>query len=637
MLMDKLREGAQGRVAKIIFWLIILSFSLAGVGSYLNRPADTNPAKVNDQAVTSQDFDRAYQNERARLQQQFGESFSQLADNPAYVKQLRKTVLDRLINQLALDQQAVAANIRIGDEQVKEAIRAMPEFQKDGQFDNEVYLNLLSRARLDPHAFSESIRQRLLQDNWAGALVESEFALPSEVSRVDGLMQQQRDAQVYTLSAAHYQKGLSVSEAELESYYKAHAAQFKSPEQVNVNYVELDAAALAKDIKVSDQELRDYYDQHLDQYRTAERRQVAHILIADKDQALGKKQAEDLLAQIHAGADFASLAKAKSADKLSARKGGELDWFEHGVMDPEFEKAAFALSKAGDLSAVVKSQFGWHIIKLLGVQPETVRPFDEVKTDVLSKLKADKARDLFLDQQQKMSELAFENPDSLDVVSEKLGLKIQQSGLIAANSDKAPFNDAKLKQQAFSETLRDQNSNSDVITVNDSKAYVLHIAEYKPAATRPLKDVKQEVEAAVGLQKAEAEARKQAQVLLDKLNKGEDVSAFIKDADIKLVTKNGIVRTGNELDPTLMQALFRMPHPDKAPVRQALGLPDGDQAVLVLTKVTSSDKPSASRPMLEVQLGQARSIAVQDALVKQARASANVHYNPLFDKQPVNE
>ena len=158
MLMDKLREGAQGRVAKIIFWLIILSFSLAGVGSYLNRPADTNPAKVNDQAVTSQDFDRAYQNERARLQQQFGESFSQLADNPAYVKQLRKTVLDRLINQLALDQQAVAANIRIGDEQVKEAIRAMPEFQKDGQFDNEVYLNLLSRARLDPtHSVSRFV------------------------------------------------------------------------------------------------------------------------------------------------------------------------------------------------------------------------------------------------------------------------------------------------------------------------------------------------------------------------------------------------------------------------------------------------------------------------------------------------
>ncbi|MFC3914269.1 peptidylprolyl isomerase [Pseudaeromonas sharmana] len=638
MLMDKLREGAQGRGAKIVFWLIILSFSLAGVGSYLNRPADTSPAKVNDQPITAQEFDQAYQSERGRMQQQFGESFAELADNPEYVRQMRQAVLDRLINQLAVDQQAREAKIRIGDQQIKDTIRAMPEFQKDGQFNNELYLNLLSQARLDPNSFSESIRNQLLQQTWASSLTGTDFVLPSEVTLIDKLLQQTRDAQLYTVPVAHFQKTVSVTDAELETYYKANSNQFRSQEQVNVNFVELDAAALAANIKVEDRELRDYYEQHIDQYRTAERRQVAHILISDKDAAVAEKQAETVLTQLKGGADFAALAKEFSSDKLSARNGGELDWFERGVMDPEFEKAAFALSKPGELSAVVKSQFGLHIIKLVGVQPEHERPFDEVKADVLAKLKADKARDLFIDQQQKLSELAFENPDSLDVVSESMGLKLQQSGLMTTSTAKAPFDDAKLKQQAFAENLRDTNANSEVITVGEGKAYVLHILEHKPAMVRPLADVKADVEAAVKLQKAQVEAEKQAATLLSKLNNGEDVSALVKELDVKVESKTGISRTGATLVGTLLNELFRMPHPaaDK-PVRKLVAMPEGDQVILVLNKVTDTDQPSAAKSMLQTQLAQGRMIASQAALLQQARDAATIEYNPLFNSQPVSE
>ena len=137
MLMDKLREGAQGRVAKIIFWLIILSFALAGVGSYLNSPVDTNPAEVNGEPITAQALETAYRNERSRMEAQFGESFAQLASNPEYTKQLRHSVLEKLVDQLVLDQQAHATRIRVGNEQVKETIRTMPEFQNEGKFDNE--------------------------------------------------------------------------------------------------------------------------------------------------------------------------------------------------------------------------------------------------------------------------------------------------------------------------------------------------------------------------------------------------------------------------------------------------------------------------------------------------------------------
>ena len=633
MLMDKLREGAQGRVAKIIFWLIILSFALAGVGSYLNSPVDTNPAEVNGEPITAQALETAYRNERSRMEAQFGESFAQLASNPEYTKQLRHSVLEKLVDQLVLDQQAHATRIRVGNEQVKETIRTMPEFQNEGKFDNERYLNLLSRAGLTPQGFSESIRQDLVRQNWIGGLVNSEFALAGEVNTIDGLLQQARDVTVYTLPVDHFMKSVQVSDAELDTYYKAHQKQFMSPDQVKISYVMLNAKDLQAGIKVTDQEARDYYDQHQDQYRTTERRQVAHILIAQKDDAAALKEAEALLSKLKSGADFAKLATQNSTDKLSARKGGELDWFEKGVMDPEFEKAAFALQKSGDLSTVVKSQFGYHIIKLLGIQPETSKSFDQVKADVLAKVRQDKSHDLFLDKQQQLADLSFENPDSLDLVAEKMGLKIVNSDFFAASTDVAPLNDPKVKQQAFSEDLREQNTNSEVINISDDQALVLHVTEFKHAAVRPLADVKADVTSAVKLEKAQGQVREQAIALLATLNKGESIEAELKAVTGKQESRTGVTRMSSELDASLVQALFRMAKPDAGKsVAELVPQMDGDQVILVLNKVTQQDKPSAMKPMLENQLAQGKSGAVYEALLKQARADAKISYNKLSEQ-----
>ena len=633
MLMDKLREGAQGRVAKIIFWLIILSFALAGVGSYLNSPVDTNPAEVNGEPITAQALETAYRNERSRMEAQFGESFAQLASNPEYTKQLRHSVLEKLVDQLVLDQQAHATRIRVGNEQVKETIRTMPEFQNEGKFDNERYLNLLSRAGLTPQGFSESIRQDLVRQNWIGGLVNSEFALAGEVNTIDGLLQQARDVTLYTLPVDHFMKTVQVSDAELDTYYKAHQKQFMSPDQVKISYVMLNAKDLQGDIKVSDQEARDYYDQHQDQYRTAERRQVAHILIAQKDDASALKEAEALLSKLKSGADFAKLATQNSTDKLSARKGGELDWFEKGVMDPEFEKAAFALQKSGDLSTVVKSQFGYHIIKLLGIQPETSKSFDQVKADVLAKVRQDKSHELFLDKQQQLADLSFENPDSLDLVAEKMGLKIVNSDFFAASTAVAPLNDPKVKQQAFSEDLREQNTNSEVINISDDQALVLHVTEFKHAAVRPLADVKADVTSAVKLEKAQGQVREQAIALLAKLNKGESIEAELKAVTGKQESRTGVTRMSSELDATLVQALFRMAKPEAGKsVAELVPQMDGDQVILVLNKVTQQEKPSAMKPMLENQLAQGRSGAVYQALLNQARADAKISYNKLSEQ-----
>ena len=532
-----------------------------------------------------------------------------------------------------LDQQAHSAQVRVGDEQIKDAIRDMSEFQQDGKFSNERYLNLLSRAGYTPQGFSDSSRQDLIRQNWVGGVVGSDFALPSEVDRADALFQQTRDATLYTVPAAYFEKSIVPSDSELDTYYKANEKRFMSPEMVKVNYLLIDSKALASEVTLTDQDVRDYYDQHQDLYQTAERRHVAHILVTDKDDKVAEKKAQDLLTKLKAGDDFAKLAQADSADTLSARKGGELDWFEKGVMDPAFEKAAFTLGKPGELSTVVKSKFGYHIIKLLGVEPQTTRPFETVKADVANKLKQDKARDTFLDQQQKLADLSFENPDSLDLVAEKLGMKVESSDFISAAANNYPFNDAKFKQQAFSADLREQNNNSEVINLSDDVAVVLHVVDYKPAAVRPLAEVKGDVLAAVKLQKAQAAARAEAEKMLVQAQKGESIDAALKAVEGKQVEHKALTRNSTELDASLLQALFRMAKPvDGKRSVELTALPDGDQVVMVLSKVGQSDKDSKMKPMLESQLTQAKSTQTYESLLAQARADAKLVYRKLQEQ-----
>ena len=195
MLMDKLRDGAQSKIAKIIFWLIILSFALAGVGSYLNRPASNDPAVVDDEVISAQTLEQSYQNERSRMQAQYGEAASKLLGNPQYLAQLKKSVLERLVNQALLNHQATKAGIRLGDEQIKDVIRQMPEFQTDNKFDNKKFIAALSRVGYTPESFANSMRQDLARQFWLDGVLTTDFVLPSEIQTLESLYQQKRDVE----------------------------------------------------------------------------------------------------------------------------------------------------------------------------------------------------------------------------------------------------------------------------------------------------------------------------------------------------------------------------------------------------------------------------------------------------------
>ncbi|RWT35227.1 peptidylprolyl isomerase [Aeromonas caviae] len=627
-MLDKLREGAQGKVAKVILGLIILSFALAGVGSYLNGPARTAPATVNGNDISAPALENAYRNERARMESQMGEAFNQLAANPDYMKQFRRGVLDRLIDQALIDDKARSLGLRVSDEQIKQAIVAMPEFAENGKFSNDRYLQLIRRAGMTPEMFRDSLRQDMVRQQLMGAVLGSEFALKGEAEQLDRLYNQTRDLRLIRLAASAYVDGIEVSDAEVEQFYKANSARFMNDETVKVDYLLLDAANLGKNIKVTEQDAQDYYDQHQDLFQRPERRQVAHILIPfGKDEKAAEQKAEAVLAKAKAGDDFAALAKADSSDTFSAKKGGELDWFEKGVMDPAFEKAAFALAKAGDLSAVVKSPFGFHIIKLLVVEPAKTKPFVDVMSDTIARLQSEKAKEQFFAEQQKMADSSFENPDSLDLTAEAMGLQVQSTGYFSQADAPAPLNDPKVLSVAFSEQLRDDNTNSDVIELADGKALVLHIMGHQPKAAKPLAEVKEQVITAIKHDKASEVARGKAQGLLDKLKAGENVQADLTALGLKVDTHTGVSRFAQEMDQNLVTQVFRMPHPtDGKPSVELVTEANGDRVVVALDKVNVIKEPSQMVSLLQGQLGQGKAQADYKSLIDELRKAAKIEY-----------
>ncbi|MDY7829321.1 peptidylprolyl isomerase [Aeromonas caviae] len=628
MMLDKLREGAQGKVAKVILGLIILSFALAGVGSYLNGPARTAPATVNGNDISAPALENAYRNERARMESQMGEAFNQLAANPDYMKQFRRGVLDRLIDQALIDDKARSLGLRVSDEQIKQAIVAMPEFAENGKFSNDRYLQLIRRAGMTPEMFRDSLRQDMVRQQLMGAVLGSEFALKGEAEQLDRLYNQTRDLRLIRLAASAYVDGIEVSDAEVEQFYKANSARFMNDETVKVDYLLLDAANLGKNIKVTEQDAQDYYDQHQDLFQRPERRQVAHILIPfGKDEKAAEQKAEAVLAKAKAGDDFAALAKADSSDTFSAKKGGELDWFEKGVMDPAFEKAAFALAKAGDLSAVVKSPFGFHIIKLLAVEPAKTKPFVDVMSDTIARLQSEKAKEQFFAEQQKMADSSFENPDSLDLTAEAMGLQVQSTGYFSQADAPAPLNDPKVLSVAFSEQLRDDNTNSDVIELADGKALVLHIMGHQPKAAKPLAEVKEQVITTIKHDKASEVARGKAQGLLDKLKAGENVQADLTALGLKVDTHTGVSRFAQEMDQNLVTQAFRMPHPtDGKPSVELVTEANGDRVVVALDKVNVIKEPSQMVSLLQGQLGQGKAQADYKSLIDELRKAAKIEY-----------
>lgn len=515
-MMDRIREGSTGLVVKIILGLIIFSFVFAGVGSYLVGGSQPLAAKVGEREITRNDFEQVYQNERNRMQSQLGEYFSTLLGDPAYVEQFRKSVLDRMVNDALLDNQAQDLGLRVSDEQIRQAIISMPQFQKDGKFDEEIFNISLRRAGFSSESFAEYLRQDLVRNQLVLALESTEFTLSNEVEAQNALETQQREIRTITLNTADFANQAEISEGEITEYYNANKQQFIRPEQVKVAYIELSGDSLKSQAPITEQEVTEYYQANKDKYSTQEKREVSHILIKG-DEA----DAQAVLARLDAGEDFATVAKEDSQDIPTAKEGGSLGWIERGVIDPEFEDATFQLVNVGDHSGLVKSAFGYHIIQLDGVEAPTTKPLAEVSVEIKAFLVDEHAADAFYSLQTELAEKAFESPDSLDDAAETVNEKIITSDFFSQVDAPTALSSSAVLQAIYSSEVKEDGLNSDVIEIAPEHIVVVRVEDVREEMVLPLEDVKSAVIARLSQSKGEQKSLELAQGVIGALDKGD--------------------------------------------------------------------------------------------------------------------
>ncbi|PMJ93423.1 peptidylprolyl isomerase [Vibrio sp. 10N.261.55.A7] len=516
-MMERFREGVNGPFVKIVLGLIILSFVFAGVGSYIVGGNANSAATVGNAEITRGDFEQAYQNERNRMQAQLGEYFSSMLADPAYVESFRKSVLDRMVNDLLLEQHAESLGLRVSDAQIRTMILEMPQFQNEGKFDQEIYQSSLRRAGFSAEGFVAYLRRDLIRNQLLNALQSSDFSLEGEVQAQSELVMQSREVRTVTLPVAEMAEGIELTDAEIETFYQENSVRYTRPEQVKVGYIELSAEQLKDSIQISEQDINQYYQENLDKYSTDEQRKVSHILVQGD-----KVTADALLAELQAGADFAKLAEEQSQDFGSAEEGGSLGWIERDVMDPQFEEAAFGLVNIGDLSGVVQSNFGYHIIKLDDLRDSVAQPFDEVKTEIATELAEQKAVDEFYELQNELERVAFEYPDSLDDAAEAVGQPIQVTDFISAQDAPEILKSAAVMQAILSPEVAEDGLNSEAIEVAPEHIIVVRVDDIRDETVLPLEEVAEEVTTALKQVKGEQLTLELADTVLEGLNSGND-------------------------------------------------------------------------------------------------------------------
>ncbi len=624
-MLERIREGSQGIIAKSILGLVILTFALAGVGSYLSTPAEQNVAEVNGETISRADFDQAFQNERARMQQQFGDMYAALAADTAYMNNFRNDVLERLINERLEQQLAGKLGLRVSDDQVRDAIRAMTEFQIDGVFNNDRYLALLRQAGFQPDQFRELMRTQMTRNQLLLGMVGSEFATAAEMQLLMKLQQQQRDIAFLRFNAADFADQVELSEQLLQDYYITNLPQFETEQKVAVEYIEISSTLLASDVPVAIEEVEAYYQANQARYSREERRQVAHIMLeSEQDNAEVAAQAEAILAELKAGADFAQLAQQQSADTFSAENGGVLDWLAAGDMDPDFELAAFALAEQGDLSRVVKSAYGYHIIKLVALEPAQVTPMADVAEDISQRIKQERASSAFYELQQRLAEVSFEVPDTLEEAAQVTGQKVISTPLFSRSEATAPLAAPAVLNKIFDTAFIADGLNSELIELDREHAIVVRVKEQLPARTQSLDEVKLQVEVAVKAEQSALLAKQQAeQVLAAALQSG--LAAQAEQLGSELQISAATPRFGGSLDGQIRAKAFAMARPqtEQAAI-ELVELANGDAALVTVTAVKDAEITAvADTAQLDNLAGQ-QAERVYRAMIAAIKAEADI-------------
>ena len=507
----------------MMFLLIIPAFVLVGIDGYQRFDDSASAvARVGSRDITQAEWDFAHQSELERIRASAPTLDVKLLDSP----QARYASLERLVRERVLSEAADKLHMVTSDTRLARELQQNPTIaslrRADGTLDVERYRQLVASQGLTPEGFEARVRRDLSLRQVEQGVVGTALVAPAIADVALGSFFEKRDAQIVTLPATDFAAKVNPTDQEVEAYYKSHAAEFQAPESVNIEYLVLDLETIKRSITLSETDLRDYYTQNASRLSGAEERRASHILInaskdapaADREKA--KARAQELLAQVRkAPAEFAELARKNSQDKGSAPAGGDLDFFARGAMVKPFEDAAFALKK-GDISDVVESDFGYHIIQLTDIKAPKQRTFEEVRATLEADLKTQQAQRKFAESAEAFTNGVYEQPDSLKPVADRLKLDIRTAtGVLrkAPDGTSGVLANGKFLTALFGDDAVQKKRNTEAVETGPSQLVSGRVTQYAPARTLPLAEVRATVREklvasrAADLARAEGQAR----------------------------------------------------------------------------------------------------------------------------------
>ena len=592
MVLQAIRDRAQNWIAWIIVGILILVFAVWGINVYFEPEADVTVAKVNDVKVTQSTYQRAYDQQRQQLASRLG---SNVSEDFLEAMGLKRQVLDRLVEEEAQIQVSTDLGYRISSGQLVNHINQIQAFQKEGRFDRELYEQVLSSNALRPVVWEQEQRRVLLLTQPFRGVTSTHFAVKPELDAVLRLREQQRSLGYALLSLAKFEESVQVSDEDIKAYYDKNQDRFKTAEEVKVDYVELNIADLAKAVPLDEAALKQRYEDQKPTFGVEERRRASHILFQvppDADEAKVdeiRKKAEDALARARKGEPFDALAKALSDDPGSAAQGGDLGFFGRSIMEKAFEDAAYSLAE-NQISDLVRTGFGFHIIKLTGIEAATFKPFDDVRAQLATDYQMSQAEDQFFQQLEKLETLSFEHPDSLAPASQAVGATVQTSDWFARNAGTGIAENAKMREAAFTPDVLNGTSNSAVVELATNHVAVLRVRERKPPMQRPLDEVKPTIIATLKRERAGTQAAEQGKSLLDKLKAGDDPVAVASSMGTEWKRPGPIKRDESTLAPNLVRDAFAAPAPAEGkPSTGSVALANGDVVVYAVYEVKDGD------------------------------------------------
>ena len=612
--MQQFRNLLRGWLGKLLLIIFILPFAFFGIEGIFNSNGSQDVAfVVNGVEISKIEVSRGIENQRRNLKQQMG---GNIDDSFLTDDLLRPRVVEGLIQKELIRQASEKEGLAVSSSLVKSYVRSLPQFQDEsGEFSNDKLESLLVQANFSKARLFDAVQESMVLEQLQSGIGKTAFITSPELEYIVKLNGQTRKISYATLKAAPLKDSIELTPAEVEAYYEQNKAQYRTQEKVKVHYVAVSLEDFMDEVTVEEADVLAAYEDYRKDLISQERRRASHILVEvndDRSDEEAKNRIVEAQKKLEAGEAFDSVAKAYSDDIATAGTGGDLDYAGRGLYDPAFEDALFGLGKEGDVTGLVKTEFGYHIIKLTGIETPDVATFDQKKEEFEQSVKRQLAREKLDEAVDDISRMAFESGD-LQTISETYGEPVQTTDFFTSRGGAGVAADPDFIAAAFSQPVLEEGHNSDVVELPDNTIGVLRLAAHEQARDQSLQEVEEQVKSALTQQKMRELAKAQGEQIVAKIAEGADLASVAEEYGLEWKLDVSVTRQSGDVSRSVISKAFEMPKPATEQTSvDKVALPSGDQEIVVLTEVSEGEFDLGETESLQAKASAAQQFGTVD-------------------------